>query len=214
MHPSIGSIGERVSALSVALLVAAFCMVANAQQAATTGSFQVTSTTFSNGGSLPQTTAYTILSNGANICTPDGSPGGDQSPELAWTNAPKRTVAFVVVAYDATAAFTHWGMYNIPASTTELPENAGVAGSSFGQQIVNDFFAAAEFDGPCPPANVAPNAHRYIFTVYALDEKLILPSPRNFPASAETLYHALIAAGRDHHILGSASVVGTYSATP
>jgi phosphatidylethanolamine-binding protein (PEBP) family uncharacterized protein len=44
-------------------------------------------------------------------------------------------------------------MYNIPADTRKLPENAGEKGSSFGAQIVNDFFIGPEYDGPCPPAN-------------------------------------------------------------
>jgi len=176
--------------------------------------FQLTSTTFTKGSTLPISTIHNIVQNGVNICSIDGSTGGNESPELSWTNAPKRTQTFVVVTYDVTAAFTHWGMYNIPATTTELPQNAGVAGSSYGSQIFNDFFVGAEYDGPCPPANVAPFAHHYVFTVYALDTTLHLPSSRNFPASAETLYHALIAAGRSHHILGSAQLVGLYSTTP
>jgi Raf kinase inhibitor-like YbhB/YbcL family protein len=119
-----------------------------------------------------------------------------------------------VVAYDTTASFTHWGMYNISPTAAGLPENAGVAGSRYGDQIVNDFFVGAEYDGPCPPANVQPFVHHYVFTVYALDIVLRLPSPANFPASAETLYQALIEAGRAGHILQSASITGLYSTTP
>jgi phosphatidylethanolamine-binding protein (PEBP) family uncharacterized protein len=80
-------------------------------------------------------------------------------------------------------------MYNIPADTRKLPENAGEKGSSFGAQIVNDFFIGPEYDGPCPPANFAPDVHRYVFTVYALHiDELKLPGSANFPANAETLY--------------------------
>ena len=43
---------------------------------------------------------------------------------------PARYAKFLVTLYDVTAAFTPWGMYNISAKTTELPENAGVAGVS------------------------------------------------------------------------------------
>jgi Raf kinase inhibitor-like YbhB/YbcL family protein len=120
----------------------------------------------------------------------------------------------VVVVYDVTAAFTHWGMYNISASATGLPENAGVAGSTYGDQIVNDFLLAAQYNGPCPPAGVFPDVHMYLFTVYDLDTTLILPSSPNFPALAETLYQALIKAGRGGHILASASLIGLYSSTP
>jgi hypothetical protein len=105
------------------------------------------------------------------------------------------------------------GMYNIPATMRMLPQNAGVANSSFGTQVFNDFFDP-NYDGPCPPNGVLPFVHQYRFTVYALDIELTLPSSVNFPANAETLYHALIDAARDGHILASASIVGLFSATP
>ena len=56
--------------------------------------------------------------------------------------------------------------------------------------------------------------HEYRFTVYALDIELTLPSSANFPANAETLYHALIDAALDGDILASASIVGLFSSTP
>jgi len=176
--------------------------------------FRLTSSTFANNTTLPITTIHNIVVNNVNACSVDGSAGGNQSPELSWSNAPHDTHSFVLIAYDATAAFTHWGMYNISASRTGLPENAGVAGSKYGTQIFNDFFSAAEYDGPCPPANVAPDAHHYVFTLYALDIELKLPGSGNFPPSAETLYHALIRAGENGHILATASLTGLYSTTP
>lgn len=175
--------------------------------------FQLTSTTFTNGSTLPLSMIYNDTVNGSNACSLNGAPGGNQSPELSWTNAPKGTLSFVVTAYDKSAAFTHWGMYDISGSATGLPENAGVAGSSYGSQIYNDFFLP-EYDGPCPPAGYKPYAHHYIFTVYALDEVLQLPGSANFPATTETLYQALITAGRFRHILASATIVGYYSTTP
>jgi phosphatidylethanolamine-binding protein (PEBP) family uncharacterized protein len=78
---------------------------------------------------------------------------------------------------------------------------------------VNDFGSGAEYDGPCPPANVAPYVHKYVFTVYALDRKLELPSSSNFPANTETLYQALIEAGQKGHILATAHLTGLYSTT-
>jgi Raf kinase inhibitor-like YbhB/YbcL family protein len=178
-------------------------------------SFRLTSTTFASNTTLPISAIHNILNmNNVNICSVDGSPGGNQSPELSWTSGPPHTQTFVVVLYDVTAAFTHWGMYNIAATTTSLPANAGVPGSQFGMQIFNDFFVAPEYDGPCPPAHVEPDVHHYVFTVYALDVELHLPGAPNFPPSAETLYHALIAAARGRHILGTASLTALYSSTP
>jgi hypothetical protein len=50
--------------------------------------------------------------------------------------------------------------------------------------------------------------------VYALDTELKLSTLPNFPANAETLYHALIDAGRDGHILASGSLGTYFSSTP
>src|SRR5208283_5735524 len=83
--------------------------------------FQLSSTTFTDGGTLPLSMVL-----GSNYCTYI-SGGGDQSPELSWKNAPRETRSFVVTLFDVTASFTHWGMYNISRKTTELPEDAGVA---------------------------------------------------------------------------------------
>lgn len=162
--------------------------------------FQLSSTTFTDGGTLPLSMVL------GSACT-YVSGGGDQSPELSWKNAPRETRSFVVTLFDVTAAFTHWGMYNISRKTTDLPENAGVAGSPYGQQVFNDFFFGAEYDGPCPPNNINPLVHDYVFTVYALDTDLHLASsPPNFPADAETLYRAMLG-----HVLRRASIHGYFS---
>ena len=173
---------------------------------------ELTSTTFTDGSVLPISMIFeSPNAQGTNACSIDGSPGSNTSPELSWTNAPRGTQTFAVVLYDTTAAFTHWGIYNISRERRELPANAGAPTSTFGQQIENDFFLGTNgYDGPCPPA-VQPFVHHYVFTVYALDTSLELKGSANFPASAETLYHALIRAGREGHILASASIAGLYS---
>ena len=164
--------------------------------------FQVTSTTFSNDGTLPLSAVF-------NSCPPYPG-GGNQSPELSWTDAPPRTRSFAVVAYDVVASFTHWAMYNIPPTTTELPENAGVADSTFGTQVNNDF-PSPSYDGPCPPPTLTPVVHRYVFTVYALDIVLpTLPTQGDFPPFPEAFYHALIAAGLERHILATTSITGFF----
>jgi Raf kinase inhibitor-like YbhB/YbcL family protein len=160
--------------------------------------FRVTSSSFDRGGALP-------LANAFNQC-PYYPGGSDESPALSWSHAPEQTRSFVVIAYDTDASFTHWGMYNIPQTTTSLAENAGVAGSSVGIQVSNDF-GDLSYDGPCPPPTFTPVNHHYVFTVYALDEMLpVLPTSGDFPPGAEALYHALIKAARDGHILATASV--------
>ena len=175
--------------------------------------FRVSSTTFSDNGVLPISTIDNILSNGANACSVNGAPGGDQSPEVSWSHAPRGTRSFVVALFDVTASFTHWGMYNIPAGTNSLPAGAGAAGSTYGAQVFNDFFDQ-QYDGPCPPVGVQPFSHKYVLTVYALDEELRLPQSANFPPYAETLWYALVKAAEDGHVLARASIDGFYSATP
>jgi Raf kinase inhibitor-like YbhB/YbcL family protein len=169
---------------------------------------ELSSTSFTAGQPLPAANIYNAYYTGTtyNACSATGATGGDQSPQLAWKHVPLNTRTFVVVLYDTTAAFTHWGMYNIPPYIRMLPENAGVAGSQYGGQISNDF-GDPNYDGPCPPAGLAPDIHHYVFTVYALDTELdVVSASVNFPANGETLYHALIKAGREGHILASAEL--------
>jgi Raf kinase inhibitor-like YbhB/YbcL family protein len=204
----IANHGKRVS-LGIALALGMLAASAPAQE-----SFQLHSTTFSNDSTLPISTILNLQVNGVNTCSASGAAGYDESPQLFWTGVPRGTQSFVVVLYDVTASFTHWGMYNIGGNVTQLPENAGKAGSPYGLQIENDFGLGQEYDGPCPPANVTPDTHKYVFTVYALNTKLGLPGSANFPANGETLYHALIRAGQHNEILGEASLLGLYSSTP
>ena len=165
----------------------------------------VTSLTFSKGGTFP----LTMVGNATSSC--GFFNGSNKSPELEWSLPPVGTLSFVVMMEDNNAGFTHWGMYNIPAETRELPLNAGVAGSSFGPQVLNGY-GRAEYDGPCPPPDITPTRHFYIFRLYALDKMLDLPSSTNFPATADTLYLALIQAGRDGHILASTTTGGFFPA--
>ena len=202
--------GKRVGlVVGVAFALSILAASAPAQE-----SFQLHSTTFSNDSTLPLSTILNNQVNGVNTCTASGAAGYDESPQLFWTGAPRGTQSFVVVLYDVTASFTHWGMYNISGNVNLLPENAGKAGSAYGLQVENDFDLGQQYDGPCPPANVTPDTHTYVFTVYALSRTLHLPSSANFPSNAETLYQALLRSGQQGKILGQASLTGFYSSTP
>ena len=82
------------------------------------------------------------------------------------------------------------------------------------QRLVSDLGGDARYDGPCPPTNLPPNVHHYVFTVYALRSELSVPSSANFPANVEALFHALLDAAMRGEVLGSASMTGLYSTTP
>lgn len=102
-----------------------------------------------------------------------GCTGKNQSPELNWANAPAGTKSFAVVMYDPDAptgsGWTHWVMFDIPASATELPTNAGKPAAGLapkGAIQSATSFGMPGFGGPCPPEGHGP--HEYRFTVYAL----------------------------------------------
>jgi Raf kinase inhibitor-like YbhB/YbcL family protein len=101
-----------------------------------------------------------------------GCAGGNLSPSLTWSGAPPGTQSFVLTMFDPDAptgsGFWHWLVFDSPATTTSLAKGAGTAGASpgGGRQGYTDFGASA-YGGPCPP--VGDPAHRYIFTLYALN---------------------------------------------
>ena len=172
------------------------------------------SASFADGGTLPLSVISNIPNgNGQNSCTASGSAGGNESPQLSWHHAPHGTRSFAIVAYDVTAQFTHWVIYNIPADTDSLPQNAGTPGSPSGVQNGNDFFEP-NYNGPCPPTTLTPYSHQYKFTVYALDRTLpVVATFGDFvPAGPEGFYQELIQASREGHVLASASISGFFSA--
>jgi Raf kinase inhibitor-like YbhB/YbcL family protein len=155
--------------------------------------FTLSSTTFKNHHFVPASMVYDH----------SGCTGGNESPQLSWTGAPKNTKSFAVLTLDTTAIFWHWGMYNIAAATTSLPENAGTKKSKYGVEVLNDwaiYYGKSNrgYDGPCPPPG---KPHHYVFTVYALDTTLKLRRS----AYVEDLDLAIRG-----HILGSASITGLY----
>jgi Raf kinase inhibitor-like YbhB/YbcL family protein len=124
--------------------------------------FQLTSTSFTPGGKMPESSVLNGLDcSGANI-----------SPDLTWTNAPQATKSFAFVLDDYEArggdGFVHWAGYNLPATARSLPANAGAAEGDLpggGRQAYNDFLKRS-YGGPCPPEGPP---HKYRFTVFALD---------------------------------------------
>lgn len=114
-----------------------------------------------------------------------GCEGANVSPQLAWTGAPAGTKSFAVMAYDPDAptgsGWWHWAVFNLPASSSELPTGAGSGGTlPEGAVQGRTDFGTSGYGGACPPVGHGP--HRYQFTVYALSlDKL--PLDESAPAA-------------------------------
>jgi len=124
-------------------------------------SFTLESTTFGSNTTLALTQVY----------NQDDCHGGNLSPELHWKGAPAGTRSFAVTMFDPDAGggagWWHWLLFDIDANTKSLAVGAGdplksPAGSASGKNS----FGETGYSGPCPPRG--DNAHRYVFTIYAL----------------------------------------------
>jgi Raf kinase inhibitor-like YbhB/YbcL family protein len=166
-------------------LLAALCILG--QVRAESMSFQVSSSAFTNEGTIPK--KFTC-------------DGPDLSPQLSWKDAPPATKSFALIMDDPDApagTWVHWVLYNLPANTRELPEALGkqqplVAGAVHGQ---NDFRKTG-YGGPCPPPGPP---HRYYFKLYALDTELNLNAAARKPDVERAM---------KGHVLGEAKIMGRY----
>ncbi|QNK61656.1 YbhB/YbcL family Raf kinase inhibitor-like protein [Pedobacter sp. PAMC26386] len=107
-----------------------------------------------------------------------GFSGENRSPQLYWKNAPKETQSFTVTMYDLDAptgsGFWHWVVFNIPADVHELESDAGDPAKHLAPKEAvqsNTDMGAPGYVGAAPPDGPA---HRYLITVYALSNKLVL----------------------------------------
>jgi Raf kinase inhibitor-like YbhB/YbcL family protein len=130
----------------------------------------------------------------------------DVSPPLEWHDPPEDTEQFALICEDPDAPlpkpFTHWLLYRIPGSLRAIhesvpavPEPPLVPGA---RQGLNSF-GRVGYRGPMPP--VGHGWHRYVFTLYALDEALELPAGM----SKDELVAKI-----DPYILGKATYIGRF----
>ena len=132
-----------------------------------------------------------------------GCSGENISPELSWKDAPKGTKSFAVTVYDPDAptgsGWWHWLAFDISKDKTTLPTGFGNNESKDAIQSITDY-GKTGFGGACPPAG--DKAHRYIFTVHALDvETLGLDKNANA---------ALVGFYINFHSLAKASLISYY----
>lgn len=122
------------------------------------------------------------------------------SPDLAWSAGPDGTRSYAIVMDDPDAAprlVNHWGIFNIPADVTALPQglptDPSLALPKGAAQTVNTLGRTGYF-GPRPPAGDEP--HRYHFQVFALDTELELPPGSDREALLEAMQGHVVAHGR------------------
>jgi Raf kinase inhibitor-like YbhB/YbcL family protein len=178
---------KRLPPVSLALGCAWFAALLAAAEP--TGKLTLSSTDIPAGGRIADAQVF----NGF------GCQGGNLSPALAWSGAPTGTKSYALLVHDPDAptgsGWWHWIVYNIPASTTSLPQGAGdphkhllPAGALQGRTD----FGTAGYGGPCPPPGAA---HHYHFALYALKvASLDLPNDATaafvaFNVHAQSLAH-------------------------
>ncbi len=150
------------------------------------GSFSVRVDALATGAVLPE--AYT--------CT-----GAGESPAVSWENVPQGTKSFVLIVDDPDApagTFTHWLVYNIPQDIRQIyraQPNAKVLAN--GAQQGDNSAGSRGYFPPCPP--IGP-AHHYVFSVYALDYEISMPT-----ADREGIDWAIT-----NHVLGRANAITTF----
>ena len=155
-----------------------------------TAALTISSAAFTEGGNIPA--KYTCDAGQTN-----------PSPALTWKEPPANTKSFVLIVHDPDAplagGFTHWVLFDIPATTTSLPENfqPGSVGTSG-----NSGFRRAGYGGPCPPSG----AHHYHFVLSALD----VPS-LGLQAGATK---AEVEKAMQGHVIGTAETVGLCQRQP
>ncbi len=151
---------------------------------------KITSSAFQPNGSIPS--QYTCE-------------GKDISPPLTWSAASGNAKSFALIVDDPDApdpakpqrVYVHWVVYNLPASSTGLPENASKTGLPKGAVQGKNDWGKPEYGGPCPPIG----RHRYFFKLYALDTPLTgLSSPTK--ADLERAIKG--------HVVDSGELIGTY----
>ncbi len=170
-----------------AIALASLCVRETAWAREAAAAFILSSSAFDPGGQVPS--RYSC-------------DGADQSPALAWRDAPSGTKCFALIVDDPDApagTWAHWVAYDLPADATSLAE--GVAQSDTlpngGKQGINDFRKVG-YNGPCPPPG---KPHRYFFKLYALDAPTGL-KPR---ATKAAVLRAI-----DGHIVGQTEIIGMY----
>ncbi|WP_425470670.1 YbhB/YbcL family Raf kinase inhibitor-like protein [Saccharothrix australiensis] len=158
--------------------------------------FTLSSSAFANGGVMPK--VHECTSGGGN-----DPAKRNESPPLAWSGAPAAARSYAIVMRDLdNANLIHWVIYDIPASTTSLPQNVQhvyqppvPAGAR--QVYYRGSASLWGYQGPCSPSTV----NTYEFVVHALNRESLTNLDAN--SSTRTAARAISSAS-----IGSARITG------
>ena len=171
--------------------------------------------------SVPEPAIFTITSSDLtdtidekHVLNGFGCSGENLSPALTWTNAPPETKSFAVTAYDPDAptgsGWWHWVVFNIPESTTSLPQgtpaSVPIGGKSPPGIQSRTTFGQPGYGGPCPPPG---STHEYVFTVHALDVETLNAGP-DAPLGPDTT-PAMVGYFLGNHAIATATIRSKYT---
>ena len=132
------------------------------------------------------------------------------SPELKWSQVPAGTQSLVLLMHDPEPVLakgskmdiTHWLIWNIPGTSTGLPEAVPAGELPDGSRQVS--LRSNSYMGPGAPPGPY---HHYTFELYALDTKLEVPqgTPQEAAATRTAVVNAM-----DGHVLGKAVLVARF----
>lgn len=131
------------------------------------------------------------------IPLPNTCDGPNVNPPLEFHDLPGAAKSLVLLVEDVDAPanpWVHWLVFNIPVTTTQVPENAIPDGATEG--LANG--GTHGYEGPCP--RYFNGVHHYKFRLLALDTWLDLPAAS---IRADVLIRA------EGHVLAEAILVGT-----
>ena len=160
----------------------------------------LSTTAFEDGGIIPVQFSQ---------AAPGAAPGEGTSPALTWANAPAGTRSFFLHMHDldfvrnrTTDDQVHWLVWNIPATSTGLPE-----GLPRGSQLPDGSYQMS-VTGPVyrgPGAGAAGPLHHYVFELFALDTVLDVKPGEDAFATRKAIMGAI-----DGHVLARAAYTGRF----